>query len=211
MRLTMRHLGLLATLPIAVAAVADTRLTLEERTIFMGLDGDGPPTETTSEVTLWLGENAAARIDGASRIIARPSRGESYWVNDERRTVTVIELQSMPESSSAQVRKTGETQVIGSWRAERYELTVDFTPEDRATIVLWVSSDVGVDLDAYGTLLKSMEQGNGLMTALASLPGYPVLQEMQFGPVSSTTRLLAASDEAPPPGTYEFPGDYQRQ
>jgi hypothetical protein len=60
MRLVMRLIGALAaSLSVAGTAIADTKLTMEERMVVTLPDSDGPPTESTSRYTLWLREDAA--------------------------------------------------------------------------------------------------------------------------------------------------------
>ncbi len=213
MRLTMRLVGALAaSLPIAGAAIADTKLTMEEHMVVTLPGNDGPPTESTNQYTLWLRGDRAARVGGEVHMIARLDRGESYFVDDAEKTVTVVKFDGLPESlKHAQVRKTSEKRTIGAWNAERYDMTVELGPGEAGTVVLWISNNIDIDLDAYRAFSRALDQGQGLMTAIADLPGYPVLQESDFGIAKGTTRLVSVSDETPPPGTYDPPADYKRK
>ena len=213
MRLAMRLIGALAaSLSVAGTAIADTKLTMEERMVVTLPDSDGPPTESTSQYTLWLREDRAARVGDGVHMIARLDRGESYFVDDAEKTVTVVKFAGLPESlKRTQVQKTGETRTIGAWSAERYDMTVALGPSETGTLVLWISNDVDVDLEAYRAFSRALDQGHGLTTAIADLPGYPVLQESDFGIAKGTTRLVSVADETPPPGTYDPPADYERK
>jgi len=203
--------AIFASVSVSGVAVADTKLTMEERTVITLPNGDAP-TEETDEYTLWLGEQRSARVGGPVRMIARLDRGESYFVDEAQKTVTVMKFDGLPDSlRNAQVQKTGETRTIGSWNAERYDVTVELGPGETGTMVLWISDETGVDLDAYRGYARTVDRGQGLMTAIASLPGYPVLLESDFGIVQATSRLVAVSEEMPPPGTYEPPADYERK
>jgi Domain of unknown function (DUF4412) len=213
MRLRTRLVGALAaSLPIAGAAIADTKLTMEEHMVVTLPDSSGAPTESTSEYVLWLRADRAARVGGGVHMIARLDRGESYLLDDAEKTVTVIKFAGLPESlKHAQVKKTSETRTIGAWNAERYDMTVELGPSVRGTAVLWVSDDIDIDLEAYRAFSRALDQGRGFMSAIADLPGYPVLQETNFGIAKGTTRLVSVSDETPPPDTYDPPADYERK
>jgi Domain of unknown function (DUF4412) len=209
-------IGLIAALaalfPLAGAAIADTKLTIEERMVVTLPDAKSSPQESTSEYTLWLRADRAARVGDGLRLIARLDRGEAYFVADADRTVTVIKLSSLPEAPKhAQVKGTGETRTIGAWKAERYDMTVELGPGETGTLVLWVSNDIDIDREAYRAFSRALDRGQGLLTAIADLPGYPVLQESNFGIAKGTTRLVAISDETPPPGTYDPPAGYERK
>jgi hypothetical protein len=202
-----------AALP-ATSAVADTKLTMEELVVVAQPGSSAPAQETRTQSTLWFREDRAARVAPGSRIVTRLSLGESYLINDAEKTATILDFNGLPEDLAAAPRivKTGETRAIGGWDAERYELTLD-TGGLSGTITLWISADVAVQMEVYRAFSKSLDgaAGSGLMTAIASLPGYPVLQEADLGIVKSTGRLLAVDEEPAPAGLYEVPADYERR
>jgi hypothetical protein len=197
----------------AGAATADSKLTIEEVTVVTPPDGNAPAQERRSEYTLWLRKDRAARIGAGPRMVARLDRGESYFIDDAKKKVTVIRLDELPRAleGAPQIERTGETRTIGAWNAERYDMTIELAPGQTGTFVLWVSADLDIELDAYRAYAKSVDRGEGLSTAIANLPGYPVLQETDFGIAKSTTRLIAASEEPAPAGTYDVPETYRRE
>jgi Domain of unknown function (DUF4412) len=212
MRLTLRLIGVTGVaLSLAGAARADTKVTMEEQTVIT-TPGGAPPTEQTTQYTLWVRADRAARIGGGLHMITRLDRGESYFVDDGDKTVTVMKLDGLPETlRHPEVKKTGETRRIGAWNAERYDLSVDLGHGDTGSVVLWISDDVALDMNAYRAFYRAADRGQGLLSAIADLPGYPVLEESNFGIAKSTARLVAVSEETPPSGTYDPPADYARK
>jgi len=198
---------LLATGP----AAADTRITSEETTHMKTGEGD---TEQTTESVLWFAENRAARILPVGRLISRLDRGEAYLVDDTKKTYTVIKMEeAVPPMEEPTIEKSGETRQIGAWSAERYDLDFQVSPGETGHAVLWMSTDVDVNLDVYRAYARSVARamGMGWIQAIADLAGYPVLQETEMGPVRVTTRLVSIVEEDPPPGLYEPPAGYARK
>jgi hypothetical protein len=192
-------------------AAADTRITSEETThVKMG----GRDTEQKMEAVLWFGEGRAARLLPQGRLVSRLDRGEAYLVDDTTKTYTVVEMEDVaPPLEVPEVRKSGETRQIGAWSADRYDLDFEVPPEETGHAVLWMSTDVDVNLDVYRAYARSVARamGMGWIQAIADLEGYPVLQEVRMGPVKVTTRLVSIADEDPPPGLYEPPAGYTRK
>jgi len=190
---------------------ADSKFSMEEISVVGSLESDSAPKETREEYTLWMRADRAARVSEGMRIIVRLDLGETYVVNDAGKTVTVIPFDTLPDvaATAPQITKTGESQVINGWNAERYDLTL----ADEAlngTIVLWISNEVDVDMEPYRAYSKSLDGGLGLLTAIAALPGYPVLTETDLGIVKSTGRLISVTVEEAPDGIYEVPVNYER-
>lgn len=209
---TMRWPGAVAAVLAATAAIADTRLTIEESMVVALPGSDAAPQETRTEYTLWMREDRAARVAGGGRMVVRMDRSESYIIDDAARTAVVMALDGPPEGFAAppRIERTGEIRMIGTWNAERYDLTFELVPGETGSMVLWISGDIGIELEAYRVLSSSLDGGQGFLTAIASLPGYPVLQEVTVGSARGTTRLLAVSEAPAPPGTYDVPADYAR-
>jgi hypothetical protein len=192
-------------------ATADTRVTSEERT---QMKLGERSTDQTAEAVLWFGENRAARILPQGRLISRLDRGEAYLVDDTKKTYTVIKMEdAAPPIDVPTVKKSGETRRIGDWSAERYDLDFEVSPGETGHAVLWMSTDVDVDLEVYRAYARSVARamGMGWIQAIAELEGYPVLQETTMGPVQVTTRLVSIVDADPPPGLYEPPDGYTRK
>jgi hypothetical protein len=190
---------------------ADIKLTMEERSVVALPGSDGAPSETTSEYTLWLRDDRAARIAPGTRMVARLDLGETYVINDAARSVNVIEMSRLNETLSepAKVSRPRVVRRIGEWDAERYDLTIEIAGQS-ATVVLWISSDVEIPMNVYREYAKGLDGGTGMMSSIATLPGYPVLQETDVGIAKSTDRLLSVTEETPPGGTYDIPADYTR-
>jgi hypothetical protein len=193
-------------------ATADTRITSEERTQLTMGDQE---RDTTTETTLWFGENRAVRVTSDGRLISRLDLGEAYLINDAEESYAVIKLErsGAPPTSAPTVKRSGETRQIGSWSAERYDLDFEVAPGETGHAVLWMSTDVDVDLDVYRAYARSVARAMNMrwLETLAGLEGYPVLQEMTVGPVRVTTRLVSIAEETPAAGFYDPPADYERK
>lgn len=194
-------------------ACGDTRIVVEERTQMMI---PGNESDNSSEIILWLQDDKAARVDASGRAITRLDRGELYIVNDAERSYTVLPIsrrEEDPESPVPELEKTGETREIGEWTAERYELTFEMQPGQSVEAVFWMSTDVDVDLEAYRAFMRASADAMGMswMKSIATVEGYPVLQETTMDIAKSTGRLLSISEVSPPSGIYEPPEDYTRK
>jgi hypothetical protein len=198
-------------LSAAGAATADTRIASEERTRFSMGDQDN---DTTTEVTLWLAKDRAARLTSAGRMISRLDRGEAYLVNDAQKTYTVIEMSNggALAASTAKVERSGERRTIGSWSAERYDIDFEISGQP-GHAVFWMSTDVDVERDDYRAYMQGVAQAMGMawFEALAEIEGFPVLQEVTAGPVHVTSRVVSITQEAPPAGLYDPPAGYERK
>jgi hypothetical protein len=211
MRLSALALSLSPLLLTSSLAGADTRVRSEERTQMKRGERE---TDQTTRAVLWFGDDRAARILPQGRLISRLDRGEAYLVDDTKKTYTVIKMEDKtPPMEVPTVKRTGETRRIGDWSAERYDLDFEVPPGETGHAVLWMSTDVKVNLDVYRAYARSVARamGMGWIQAIADLEGYPVLQETTMGPVRVTTRLVSMAEEDPPPGLYEPPADYTRQ
>ena len=209
-------------LAVAIPAVGDSRLTVEEGG---GVAGDGAElpeamrealaNQEPKKVTYWFAEDRAARVDNAGSLISRLDRREAYLVNNATKTYSVIEMdgaEAEPATPvSAKLVKSSETKKIDSWNTVRYNMTIDMGDE-QAEVVLWVSDAVDVDMAAYRAFIESMaeSQGTDWMRSFLDIDGYPVRQEYRIGPILSWQQLIAVSQEEPPIGTYEPPAGFTK-
>jgi hypothetical protein len=188
-------------------ATADTRITSEERTQFTMGERN---SDTTTETTLWFGKDRSSRLTPDGRMISRLDRGEAYLINDAQKSYNVIRIE---RREAPIAKKSAETTKIGRWSAWRYDLDFEVSPGETGHAILWMSTDVDVDLEVYRAYARSVAKAMGMswLESLAGLPGYPVLQEMTVGPVRITTRLLSIAEETPPAGLYDPPANYERK
>lgn len=202
-----------ALLALGGNANADLKLTMEETTVMKIPGGETAPSETRSEYTLWIQNDRSARVSSDLRIIARLDLGETYMINDADKTVRTLKLGKLPDAfrNRPQIQKTAETRKIGQWDTIRYNLTFAMTPDDSATMTLWISDDVDLDLDTYRAFSRNADTGDGLLSAIAELPGYPVLQETDVGIAKTKVKLIAAVEAVAPTGTYDAPSNYQHK
>lgn len=212
-RCGLATLALVLLCSISTPAHSDTRMTLEERT---QMTMQGRESETTAEVTLWFGEDRAARLTSTGKMISRLDRGEAYLVNDADESYTVIALSADDrplEGTSAKIQKTGESRQIGPWSAQGYELEIEWAPGETGTVVFWMSTGVDVDLELYHAYTESLAEAMGMdwLDAVAAVDGFPVLQEATIGVVRVTTRLISIDEMSAPAGLYEPPQGYERR
>lgn len=209
----------LATVAVSVAR-ADTLMTVKEGSRMAkaveempeGMSNSFGGDETT--VRYWSRADRMARIDGASRVIGRFDRGETYVINDTARTCSAIKLPDSVASDNAdagpEFQKTGESRQIGSWQADGYELSVPGDDGEGLEVAIWVSEEVTTGLDAYRAYTESVvvtPMMRWMVTAL-DLGGYPVRQEVRMGPIATWSEIISVSDEPAPSGIYEIPDGY---
>ena len=80
------------------------------------------------------------------------------------------------------------------------------------TITLWVSDDVGVDLDTYHAIIRASaaQMRAGWMLEFLKARGFPVRQEVRMGPILSWQQVEEINDEPAPAGIYEPPAGATR-
>jgi len=207
---------------LALPALGDTKMIMQEGT---GVAGDGAEmseemrqafaNQEPTTATYWFTKDGAARIGGSIRMISRVDKLETYVVNDQTQSYTVLEIDGLddPESapSEASLIKTGETRTIGSWETVRYEMNAD-TGGEPIQVVLWVSDDIDIDFSAYRTFVQTMaaQPGFDWMLKYLEVDGFPVRQEFNMGPINSWQELVSVSQETAPAGTFEPPAGYTK-
>jgi len=207
---------------VAFPAAGDTKMIMEEGT---GLAGDGAEipeemrqvfaNQEPTTAVYWISDDMAARVGDSGSIISRLDKGEAYFVNDQRKSYTVIELGglegSAAETTASDLVETGESRKIGSWNTVGYRMTLDLVGE-ATEVVLWISDEVDVDLAAYKAFIKATaaQPGSSWMLKFIEIDGFPVRQEVRMGAILSWQQLVSVSDEPAPKGTYEPPAGYTK-
>jgi len=214
--------ALLALALLALPAVGDTKMTMQEGT---GIAGDGAElseemrkafaNQEPTTAIYWVTKDSVARIGGSVRMISRVDKLETHAVNDQTRSYSVIKIEGLEDSSSApsdtKFVKTGETRKIGSWNTVRYEMTADMGGE-ATEIVLWVSDEIDIDFSAYRAFIQAMaaQPGFDWILKFLEVDGFPVRQEFNMGPIISWQELVSINEESAPAGTYEPPSGYTK-
>jgi hypothetical protein len=213
----------LLVLAMAVSPLgADTKIVMQEGT---GLAGDGAEmpeemrrafaNQEPTTATYWFTKDAAARSGGLVRMISRVDILETYVVNDQTKSYSVIKIEGLEDTSSAPsgttLVKTDETRKIGSWNTVRYEMNANLGGEP-VEIVLWASDEIDIDFSAYRAFVQAMaaQPGFDWMLKFLEVDGFPVRQEFDMGPILSWQELVSVSQETPPAGTYDPPAGYSR-
>jgi len=224
MKKTRRPIAALLALALAgIPASGDTKIVMEEGT---GIAGDGAEmpeemrqafaNQEPTTAVYWFGTDRAARVGGGGGMISRLDRGESYFVSDQTKSYTVIELGGSEDSSAAggtaELVKTDETRKIGSWNTVRYDMTLEIAGDEPTEITLWVSDEVDVDLSAYHAIIEASAAQTGFdwMLRFLEVDGFPVRQEFRMGPIESWQQVVSISEESAPNGTYEPPTGFTK-
>ena len=194
---------LAAALLAAIPSLADPVVSFREE-IAVG------ENVTSTEVDVWIGPDSIARIGGGTRLLLDLPGDEVLLVNDLEKTVRVLPVITM-ERTAPIVTDTGEVADIGGWQARRFDVEIEPVPGETIPVSIWMSEDTGMSRESYLSYARATDQGLGLAAAIAALPGIPVLVELTNGPVRSRTELLGVSDDDPPEGVYDVPGDYTQQ
>ena len=197
---------LLTTLAVP-AVLADTLMVFRE--------GSGTANDNGATVQSWSGDDRTARIDDNSRMIADLAAGMLYIVNDEARTCHAISTRDPDHDPAAlraaveavTFRKTGQSERIGAWQAEVYELVTD-NGHDGYQIVLWITDEIPVDPVHRAYMESVATPETAAMLAIFDLGGFPVRSEVQMGPIEMWSELESIEKTAAPAGTYEVPRGY---
>lgn len=215
---------LAALLPLAFCAGvagADTLLTLKSTTT--GTPASAEPTT----VEVWVGEKQISRSDERSTMIVRPD--EMVVINHADKTYTVLELpidfdQLVPPEQkqvaemfklTGKVTATDERKKVGEWNARRYDVELSNARGMAVDTVVWATKEIDIDHPTYQKLAaQTMATAGGadLVTEMAKIEGFPVLQETTFDmagqTVSSREELVSVEEKDAPPGTYAVPEGY---
>jgi hypothetical protein len=240
MKLRISHtltLGLLLAAVPAAPAGADTLLTLKSHTDTPAMLGNnvGGADKT---VTVWIGPNRVRRDDGAASSILLFDKKKLYIVDHNDRSYTAIDLpvdfkkllpgaqgealykeMSATAKMDAKITKTAETKKIGAWNTQKYHVELT-NPTIKVTTDMWVSKDVGVDMNVLRQMQLSMAslQPGALdwVKKMQQIDGFPVRQEssLNFGaPKDTKTReeLVSVEKKEPPANTFAPPTGYTQK
>jgi hypothetical protein len=226
------NLGAAAALLILPSlAAADTLLVQKQHTDAMSFMGREEPAKDET-IEMWMGADRIARRGGAIDTVVRLDEKKLYVIDRADKTYSTISLpfdfkslvpadqQPMMEqmekmmTMDVTVTPTDETKRIGSWSAKKYLVTVTAMGM-KMDIISWNSTDVDIDYPAYREFIKTssaLQPRSDWMHKLASIEGYPVLQEMTMTIMGKSfgnrTQLESVSEKAAPAGTYEPPKDF---
>lgn len=233
MRFIRPSLLTLAVLLAAPAAFADSLLTVRTHVDAFEMAGK-KQAPRDGEIRIWVGETGARRDDGPKTAILRTDRRKLYLLDHDDHTYSTVDLpvdlaRMTPAEQRAtltqliaatkvqvSVAKTAESKKVGSYAAERYNVTVAGGGKKIFETTLWVSKDVPgfAQANQVAAHLAALQPGSADWAAeLERLPGFPVLQETVLevtgAKVRSREELTAVESKAAPAGTYELPEGYQ--
>lgn len=191
---------------------ADTLITANEGSSLAGITAAAGAAEVQTR-QIWSRADRMASISDGSRVIGRLDRGETYMINDNKKTCTRIKHQEshgyVPSEEGPVFQKTGETQQVGSWQTVGYEATIALDAGNSYKVIIWVSEDVTLGLEDYLSYTKEIvTSGSYWVADSLSLGGYPVRQEVAIGPSIVWVEFLSVEDKKPPAGTYDVPAGY---
>lgn len=231
-RLFLSSVLSLAFLVQSGAAGADTLLTLKSHHDAFEVMGEKQEAKDT-QVKIWLGADRMRRDDGDVSMILRLDRKKLYVLDHGDKTYSEIalpidfrkllpgqeELAKQVEKMmevEAQVTPTQESQKIGQWNARKVQVTLKSAMGMTINSNVWISPDVPGyrALNQMASTLLALQPGTAKWAQkLASLEGFPVLQEQDVSAVGARFKireeLLSAQEQGAPAGTYELPGGYK--
>ena len=220
---------------LAAPAGADTLLTLKTHSEVPAPKGRAVE-QTDRTVTVWVGPNRVRRDDGKAASIVLFDKKKLYIVDHADKSYTAIDLpvnlaklvpgpqgellqkeMSATAKLDAKITKTAETKKIGVWNTRKYHVDLS-NPTIKVSTDMWVSRDVGVDINALRQLqlsVASLQPGAlDWVKKLQEIDGFPVLQEssLNFGtPKDATTReelISVEKGKEPPANTFVPPAGY---
>ncbi len=219
----------LAALPSLAAA--DTLLVQKQHTDAMSFMGHEEPAKDET-IELWMGSDRIARLGGMVDTVVRLDEKKLYVINRSEKTYSTINLpfdfmSLVPADQQAMMQQmekmmtmdvtvtpTDETKQVGSWSAKKYLVTVAAMGM-KMDIISWNSTDVAIDYPSYREFIKtssSLQPRADWMQKLASIDGYPVLQETTMTIMGKSfgtrTQLESVTEKAAPSGTYEPPAGF---
>jgi hypothetical protein len=227
-------LSLLLAMSAAVPAGADTLLTLKSHI-------DTPPMLGSNvggsdrTVTVWVGANRVRRDDGTTSSIMLFDKKKLYIVDHQDKSYTAIDLpvdfkklvpgpqgealykeMSAAAKMDAKITRTAETKKIGAWNTQKYHVELS-NPTMKASTDMWVSKDVGVDMNVLRQMqlnMASLQPGAlDWVKKMQQIDGFPVRQESSLNmgtPKDTKTRedLVSVEKKEPPANTFAPPAGY---
>lgn len=231
-RLFLSSVLSLAFLFQTAAAGADTLLTLRSHHDAFEVMGEKQEAKDT-QIKIWLGADRMRRDEGDTSMIVRLDRKRLYILDHADKAYSEIalpvdfrkllpgqeELAKQVEKMmevDAQVTPTQESQKIGQWNARKVQVSLKSAMGMTISSNVWISPEVPGyrALNQMSSTLLALQPGTSKWAAkLASLEGFPVLQEQDVSAVGARFKireeLLSAQEQAAPAGTYDLPGGYQ--
>lgn len=120
------------------------------------------------------------------------------------------------QSIEFSITPTSETKKINAWNTTRYDLSMTAAGMP-TTGVMWVTTDINVDMGAYQRLAFSKLAGtkgfDKLISEAEKIKGMPVMTHMVAEAMGVkadvVTEVLEVADRTAPPGTFDLPASYK--
>lgn len=218
---------------LSAAALADTRIVQESHHDAFAVLGQEQPAFDANRV-IWFAADRLRMDEMGVSFIVRADRQLLYVVDHDHRTVSSVELpidlqNLLPQGVAermlgmleleVRVTPSQETKTVGPWQSRRYDVVMT-SKMATVTNVMWATSDLDVDREAYFGLFQqivSLQPGMAdVLTAIRSIDGFIVEEQSvttmpMTGDVEmrSVDRTVSVDTMDPPEGHYEPPADYQ--
>lgn len=242
MKLRISHiitLSLLLALPAisTLPAGADTLLTLKSHVDTPAMLGNNMGGSDRT-ITVWVGANRVRRDDGTTSSIMLFDKKKLYIVDHQDKSYTAIDLpvdfkklvpgpqgealykeMSAAAKMDAKITRTAETKKIGAWNTQKYHVELS-NPTMKASTDMWVSKDVGVDMNVLRQMqlnMASLQPGAlDWVKKMQQIDGFPVRQESSLNmgaPKDTKTReeLVSVEKKEPPANTFAPPAGYTQK
>ena len=218
-------LGML--LAVATWTSADTKIVQQSPQGSYAIMGQMQPATDTERI-LWVGEQRLRMTEGETSFIVQDDTNNLLIIDHVQQTVSRVALpidfaELLPPGTmetmmpmldfKVRVTPTGDTKMVGPWKANRYDVTMD-SQFSTVQSTIWATQDVEVDWKHYRRLFHaviSLQPGSrDMIEKLQTIDGL-VVEE------SSVTRMKMAEDAEmtshdvpisvetldPPPGIYD--------
>lgn len=230
-RLSLAYLFLALALP--PVAHADTRIVQESHHDAFVVMGQEQPAFDSQRV-IWVGADRLRMDDVGASFIVRADRQLLYVIDHEHQTVSSVDLPIdlsalLPDGMAGQmlgmlelevqITPSDETKSVGLWTARRFDVVMT-SKMATVTSIMWATTDVAVDRDAYYDLfhqiislqpgmtevLKKIRSIDGFVVEEESVTTMPMAGNAEMRSVDTTVAVDAMD---PPEDLYEPPSDYQ--
>jgi hypothetical protein len=210
----------LITMKIQSDPIAELKVAAEEQT-----------------TTTWLGENKLREDGGDRSTIIDNDAKKLFILNHSRKSYFAFDipidlLAKVPEELRLQIEEANfrnkievevtpmdESKEINGYRTKKYSIEVSGANVLKMTRELWMAEDVGFDVEAYKSMMKTMLTaqpiGSEWMNKFWDIKGFPVRSESSvevMGQVVHTKEeLISVEEKQPAVGTYAPPADYTKE